>query len=155
MSCASANCSLRRSVSSSNLREEKWREGGGGREGGEREGETGNSHLVTDPLHSYLLVFSELLLKANVQLLQFALQWKNHWTSHDAAAIAMYTRRCKLAQHEKYQGMTIITCRELFSSAVCSTSSRRSLSRCFASAGKKKTLYSVTMKTLQCVTITY
>jgi len=49
-------------------------------------GETVNSHIVTDPLHSYLLVFSELLLKANVQLLQFALQWKNHWTSHDAAA---------------------------------------------------------------------
>lgn len=60
--------------------------GGSGKEKGRWEGETGNSHLVTDPLHSYLLVFSELLLKANVQVLQFALQWKNHWTSHDAAS---------------------------------------------------------------------
>ena len=40
MSCASANCSLRRSLSSSNLTEEKWREGEGGR-GREREGEGG------------------------------------------------------------------------------------------------------------------
>ena len=64
----------------------RGRKGESGKEKGRWEGQTGNSHLVTDPLHSYLLVFSELLLKANVQVLQFALQWNNHWTSHDAAS---------------------------------------------------------------------
>ena len=118
MSCASANCSLRRSLSSSNLTEggrEREREGGrergreGGREGGrerEREGEregrrrgeegeggreqvTCNSGFVTDPRHSYQLVFCELLFIADSQVLQFALQRENHWTSHDNACMQL------------------------------------------------------------------
>ena len=58
--------------------------GGGEGEGGRgREQVTCDSGFVTEPLHSYQLVFRELLLIADSQVLQFALQRENHWTSHD------------------------------------------------------------------------